>query len=254
MVSIVLDEVSIEFPIYDLTGRSLRKELFNASIGGVLRKDKADRVSVQALDRVSMRVEEGDRLGIVGHNGAGKSTLLRAMAGIYEPVSGRIQVSGKVAPLFNILIGIDMDSTGYENVLARALFLDMTREEMESHMDDIMAFTDLGNYLNMPIRTYSTGMLVRLAFAIATCANADILLMDEIIGAGDAAFQKRAEARLSAFIERAGTLVIASHSAEILRAMCKTGIVLHHGKLEFSGSIDDTIQYYNDHIAQPATG
>jgi len=252
MVSIVIDDVSIEFPIYDLSGRSLRKELFSSSIGGVLRKDKSNRITVQALDRVSMRVEEGDRLGIVGHNGAGKSTLLRAMAGIYEPVSGRIQITGKVAPLFNILIGIDQDSTGYENIFARALFLNMSREEMEMHLDDITEFSDLGNYLHMPIRTYSTGMLVRLAFAIATCANADILLMDEVIGAGDAAFQKRAEARLEAFVEKAGTLVIASHSADILRGMCRKGIILHHGKVEFSGSIDDALKYYSDRIGNGA--
>lgn len=254
MDSIVLDNVSIEFPIYEMSGRLLRQELFRIGVGGSIRNDRQNRVTVRALDNVSLRIADGDKLGIVGHNGAGKSTMLRAMARIYEPVSGRIEVKGKVAPLFNIMLGIDQDSTGYENIHARALFLGMTRKQMEQNIEDIARFSDLGNYLDMPIRTYSTGMLVRLAFAIATCSQADILLMDEVIGAGDAAFHKRAEQRLQAFIDRARTMVIASHSPGVLRAMCTKGIVLHHGKVHFVGSIGDSLDYYADLVAKSEAG
>jgi len=252
MASILLDNVSVDFPIYDVNGRSLRRELVRIGTGGRIDQGPGGRVTVRALDHISLVVRAGDRLGIIGHNGAGKSTLLRTAAGIYEPVAGRVEVRGRVAPLFDIMLGIDQDLTGYENIFVRGFYLDMTRKRMQEKIGDIAAFSDLGNYLHMPLRTYSTGMLVRLAFSIATSIPADILLMDEVIGAGDAAFHRKAEARLNQFIADAKIFVVASHSTELLRHLCNRGVVLHSGRVAFDGSVGDAIRYYEDWSARAA--
>lgn len=244
MARISLHNVGVEFKIYDLSARSLRKELMRISTGGRIASDEHERVSIKALNGVTLEVKDGDRLGLLGHNGAGKSTLLRVMGGIYEPVNGTVQIAGNVAPLFDAMIGMDSDSTGIENIRLRGLYLNLKPGEIESHIDDIVEFSELGNFLHMPIRTYSTGMIIRLAFAILTSTKPDIVLMDEVIGAGDAAFIKKAEARLERFLARVGIVVVASHSMPVLRAMCNRGIVLHHGEVRFSGSIEEAIDAY----------
>lgn len=244
MARISLHNVGIEFKIYDLSARSLRKELMRISTGGRIASDEHERVSIKALNGVTLEVKDGDRLGLLGHNGAGKSTLLRVMGGIYEPVNGTVQIAGNVAPLFDAMIGMDADSTGIENIRLRGLYLNLKPGEIESHIDDIVDFSELGNFLHMPIRTYSTGMIIRLAFAILTSTKPDIVLMDEVIGAGDAAFIKKAEARLERFLARVGIVVVASHSMPVLRTMCNRGIVLHHGEVHFSGSIEEAIDSY----------
>jgi ABC-type polysaccharide/polyol phosphate transport system ATPase subunit len=195
---------------------------------------------------VSFALRQGDRLGIVGPNGAGKTTLLRVLAGIYEPTRGRMFARGKVAPLFDITLGMDPDATGYENIKIRGLFLDMTDEEIRQSTDDIVEFSELGAYMDMPIRTYSTGMRVRLAFAIATVQRPEILLLDEMIGAGDARFIDRAQARLDRFIGGTGILVLASHSEAVIRQMCNKAILLHQGKLIGSDSVDEIFQSYKN--------
>jgi ABC-type polysaccharide/polyol phosphate transport system ATPase subunit len=244
MSSIALNHVGVEFPIYDLKGRSLRKELMRIGTGGLIASDDYGRVTVNALSDITLEIRSGDRLALLGHNGSGKSTLLRVMAGIYEPVRGTVDIAGDVAPMFDAMIGMDADSTGIENIRLRGLYLDLKPSEIEERIEDIVQFSELGNFLHMPIRTYSTGMIIRLAFAILTSTRPSILLMDEVIGAGDAAFIQKAQARLKRFLSEVGIIVVASHSVELLRTMCNRGVVLQHGAMHFSGSIDDAIDSY----------
>ncbi len=244
MASIVVDSVSVEFPIYDVSARSLRNTLLNLGTGGTIRTDASKHVVVNALQDVSFSLRHGDRLGILGANGAGKTTLLRVLAGIYEPNRGRVITAGQVSPLFDITLGMDPDATGYENIKIRGLFLDMTNAEIESHTEEIVAFSELGSYIHMPIRTYSQGMMVRLAFAIATTPRPDILLLDEMIGAGDAHFIEQAQNRLDQFLGRTGIVVLASHSNDVIRKMCNKAILLDHGKLVGVDSVDEILEVY----------
>jgi ABC-2 type transport system ATP-binding protein len=160
------------------------------------------------------------------------------------PVRGSVEISGNVAPLFDLMLGMNPDSTGIENIRLRGLYLDLSRAEIEARIEDITEFSKLGNYLHMPIRTYSSGMVVRLAFATLTSTRPDIVVMDEVIGARDAAFIKSAQQRLENFMTEVGIVVIASHSLEVLKTMCNRGAVLHHGAMHFIGSIDDAIESY----------
>lgn len=244
MVEIICESVSVQFPIYDANTRSLRTKLMNVGTGGTIRAD-ARHVVVQALEDVSFSLRRGDRLGIIGPNGAGKSTLLRVLAGIYEPTRGRVRTRGKAAPLFDITLGMDQDATGYENIKIRGLFLNMSDAEIAAHTEEIVAFSELGPYMDMPIRTYSSGMMVRLAFAIATTQQPEILLLDEMIGAGDARFIDRAQERLDRFIGSTGILVLASHSEGVIRKMCNKAILLHQGKLIGSDSVDEILSSYD---------
>lgn len=245
MAHISLENVDVDFLIYDLHGRSLKQELMRIGTGGKLATDARDRVTVKALTNINIEFNEGDRIGLLGHNGAGKSTLLKVIAGIYEPIRGIVKTSGVVAPLFDAMIGMDTDSTGIENIRLRGLYLDLKAEEIEQRIADITEFSELGNYLHAPIRTYSTGMIVRLAFAILTSTRPDIVLMDEVIGAGDATFIKKAEKRLEGFLSEIGILVVASHAPDMLRKLCNRGLVFHHGVLHFDGTMDEAIASYN---------
>ena len=192
MAHIHFDSVSIEFPIFGMSAQSLKRQLLRVSTGGVLGKtEKQDLVTVKALKNVSFELKAGDRLGIIGHNGAGKSTLLRVISQIYEPSCGEVKVKGKVSALLDVAMGMDGESTGYENILIRGIFHGLSKREIKEKQDEIAEFTELGDYLAMPVRTYSTGMLLRLAFAVATSIKPEILVLDEVIGAGDAGFAKK---------------------------------------------------------------
>jgi ABC-2 type transport system ATP-binding protein len=186
----------------------------------------------------------GDRVGLVGHNGAGKSTLLRLLSGIYEPTRGRTVVRGRVAPVFDLGVGMDPEITGYENIIIRGLFLGQTRKQMLAKVDEIAEFTELGEYLSMPLRTYSTGMRVRLAMGVVTSIDPEILLLDEGIGAVDADFLKKAQSRLQALVERSGILVFASHSNEFLARLCKTAMWIDHGAIKMTGGIEEVVRAY----------
>src|SRR5262245_16038417 len=186
MACISLDEVSVSFPVYNTNARSLKKSMLAMTTGGRIGTDLDDTLYVKALDSVSLVFEHGDRVGLVGHNGAGKTTLLRVIAGIYEPPSGRVDVDGRVAALFDVALGIDPESTGYENIFLRGLYLGLRPMEIQARIDEITVFSELGDYLAMPVRTYSTGMKLRLAFAVCTSIEPEIMLMDEWLGAGDA--------------------------------------------------------------------
>lgn len=248
VASIELANVSVNFPIYDSSTRSLKKRLMATKVGGNLDSDQGSaRVSVvHALSDIDLSLRHGDRIALVGHNGAGKTTLLRVLAGIYEPCAGRITVTGSVVPLFDITLGMDPESTGYENIVLRGLFLGLTRQQINDRMDDIAEFTELGDFLSVPIRTYSTGMRMRLAFAVATSIDPDILLMDEGIGAGDAAFLEKASQRLHEFTNRAAIIVLASHSEELVRKMCDTAVLMDHGRLKQVGPANEVLAGYRE--------
>jgi len=189
-------------------------------------------------------LNEGDRVGLVGHNGAGKTTLLRVICGILEPVAGSLEVVGSVTPMFNLTDGMDMEATGYENIWIRGQILGCSRPFIAKCVDDIVEFSELENFLHMPVRTYSSGMMLRLAFAISTALRPQILVMDEMIGAGDATFYERAQVRLTRFIETAGILVVATHNPAIIRTWCNKAMWLAHGKVAAFGAVDEVLAGY----------
>jgi ABC-type polysaccharide/polyol phosphate transport system ATPase subunit len=247
LTSIIANNVTIDFPIYGASHRSLRQTLF-ARTGGLIRHEgtgRQQRVIVRALDDVSFTLRNGDRLGLIGHNGAGKSTLLKVLAGVYTPDSGSIRIEGRVSPLFNAAPGLDPDDNGYENIKTCGMFLGMSSEEIDRKLPDIVDFCELGEYLDLPVRTYSTGMVARLGFAIATAIEPDILLLDEGLGAGDARFAARAESRMQGLIQRTRVLVLASHSDPLIRSMCNRAILLEKGRVIEIGPIDEVINHYH---------
>src|SRR5918993_153733 len=199
---------------------------------------------IEALRNITVDLEHGARVGLVGHNGAGKSTLLRLLSGIYEPTRGVTEIRGRVAPVFDLGVGMDPEISGFENIMIRGLFLGMSRKQMEERVDDIAEFTELGDFLRMPLRTYSTGMRVRLALGVVTSIDPEILILDEGIGAVDAAFLQKSKKRLAELVERAGLLVFASHSDEFLRDLCDTAIWMEHGRIRQQGPIDDVLAAY----------
>jgi ABC-type polysaccharide/polyol phosphate transport system ATPase subunit len=239
MARVVLENVRVDFPIY-ATQRNLRAAIFNRAIGGLIqRQGNHNRVVVRALSGVSMTIEDGDRVGLIGHNGSGKSTLLKVIAGIYEPIEGRALVEGAVTPLFDMMPGLDPEDSGYENILTAGLLLGLSREQIESRIPRIEELSELGEYLSLPVRTYSAGMRMRLGFSLVTSVEPSILLMDEGIGAGDARFAERAQQRLNEFIGRSRILVLASHSDKLIRAMCNKAVLMHAGRILAIGPVDD---------------
>jgi ABC-type polysaccharide/polyol phosphate transport system ATPase subunit len=246
MPAVTLEDVHVEFPIYG-TQRSLRKVFLARASSGLIQHETGgrDRVIVKALNGVSLRLERGDRLGLVGRNGAGKSTLLKVMAGVYEPVTGRVLASGKITPCFNLLPGLDPEDTGYENIITAGLLLGMDRNEIESKIPGIEEFSELGQYLGLPVRTYSAGMVVRLGFSLATAVDPGILLMDEWIGAGDARFAERASRRLRSFIDRSSILVLASHSDALIRSWCNKAALLDAGRIVRLGGVEEIFRAYH---------
>ena len=246
MASIRVDNVSVEFPLFGGSSRSLKKTLMHLGTGGRIGRDVADRVCVQALRGVSFTVEHGDRLGLIGSNGAGKTTLLRVVVGIYEPTFGTVHRVGHVIPLFDPALGMDPEATGYENIILRGLLLGLEPSEVRERTAEVAEFTELGDYLAMPVRTYSTGMMLRLAFAISTCAQPEILLMDEWIAAGDVQFLSKAEQRMNAIIDSSSILVIASHSEDLIKRFCTKALFLEQGQINAFGPVREVLDAYRN--------
>ncbi|PXY31861.1 ABC transporter ATP-binding protein [Prauserella muralis] len=242
MVSIDVRNAYVDFPIFDAKTRSLKKKVLG-KVGGKIGTESKVPI-IEALHDVTLSLKEGDRVALVGHNGAGKSTLLRLLSGIYEPTRGSARVVGKVAPVFDLGVGMDPEISGFENILIRGLFLGMTRKEMEKRLDDIAEFTELGDYLAMPLRTYSTGMRVRLALGVVTSIDPEILILDEGIGAVDAAFLNKARDRLKDLVRRSGMLVFASHSDELLIELCDTAVWMDEGHVRQHGSLREVLTAY----------
>jgi homopolymeric O-antigen transport system ATP-binding protein len=244
MASIVCHNVSVEFPIYGASSRSLKKTLMRMSTGGAIDRDPGDRLIVKALDGLTFELSHGDRVGLIGHNGAGKTTLLRVLSGIYEPIRGEINVNGVVSPLLDVALGVDPEATGYENIVLRGIVLGMRRDQIRKSLADIADFTELGDYLHMPVRTYSSGMMLRLAFAVSTTIKPEILLLDELIGVGDSGFLTKAETRMNNLIMSSSILVLSSHALDLVRRICNKAILLEHGTIKMMGDVEEVIRAY----------
>lgn len=244
-----LHDLGVDFPLYQGGSRSLKKAIIASSSRGNLAQDAFDRVLVRALTDLSFAIERGDRVGLLGANGAGKTTLLRVLAGIFEPTRGSVEISGRVSALLNVSVGLNPEATGRENILLRGMYMNMHPRQMRAFADEIIEFTELGDYIDMPAKTYSSGMMVRLAFAISTCVPPEILLMDEWLSAGDARFLVKAKKRMADFVNRSSILVLASHSMELLLEWCQTGILLDHGHAVAIGPIRDIVAAYRGSVA-----
>lgn len=243
MAHIVFDHVCVDFPIYNAKNRSLKNTVMQAATGGKV-SFGAEGTIIRSLDDVSFTLKDGDRVGLVGHNGAGKSTLLRALSRVYEPTSGYAQIEGEIGSLVDISLGIDAEATGRENIFIRGALLGLRRKEIEKRFDEIVDFSDLGSFVDMPVRTYSSGMHLRLAFAVATIIRPEILLMDEWLSVGDASFNAKAEARLTELVQSSRILVIASHSRDLVEKTCNRALWFEHGRLKMDGTPQEVCKAY----------
>ena len=243
MVSLLVEDIAVSFPLYHGESRSLKKTVF-AAASGRLGEDNKHRLVVEALKDVSFSLHSGDRLGFVGSNGAGKTTLLRTMAGIYEPMAGRITINDAVTALLDASQSLNMDLTGNENIRLRALFSGYPDAQIRQLQADVAAFAELDQFLALPVRTYSSGMIIRLGFALATAIKPQILLMDEWILAGDAAFMDRARQRLETMVEGAEILVLSSHNADIILRWCNRVIWMDAGRIRADGSPEEVMAAY----------
>lgn len=250
MAHIQLRDVCVDFPVFTSRSRGLVNTLFLYARQEQKRVESAGMFGYQvhALRNIDLDLAPGDRIGLVGGNGAGKTTLLRVLSGVYEPVTGSVDLEGKVSSLTDIMQGMDMDASGFDNIVMRGIVLGLSRREATELIPEIEAFSELGEYLHLPVGTYSTGMMLRLAFAVSTAVTPDILLMDEMIGTGDAHFLKKARARLEALISKVSILVIASHNDLILKTFCNKALLLKEGRVVHSGSVQECLALHNDGI------
>jgi ABC-type polysaccharide/polyol phosphate transport system ATPase subunit len=223
--------VTVQYPVYDVRAKSLRSHLVRISTGGRIERESSGVQMVTAVREASFAFADGDAVGLVGHNGAGKSTLLRTMAGVYQPVTGSVVREGRIATVFELGAGMDGELSGYENIQRMGMLLGLGQDEIRARVAEIEAFTQLGAFLQLPVRTYSSGMTTRLMFAVATSTRPDILLVDEIFGAGDAEFQEKAARRMEALIASVRIFVFASHDMTALRRYCRRFLRLEHGEV-----------------------
>lgn len=242
---LALHDVSVRFRVYGVGSQSLKKQIISFGTGGRLARDAANHFVVQALDNISIELKDGDRLGIIGANGSGKSTLLRTMAGIYRPDEGSVSSRGRLAAIIDHGVGLEPQASGLENIEARAVLMGVPRNEWDAYTERVREVCELGDYLSMPVHTYSSGMLMRLNFALSISIDPDILILDEWLSVADAAFRDKAERLMTDLVARSRILVIASHNLELLERSCNRGILLEVGKLSASGSIKDAVRAYS---------
>jgi ABC-type polysaccharide/polyol phosphate transport system ATPase subunit len=239
-----LENITLEIPVFD-ANRSFRKSLQKFCTGGNVQQNGPQKnVSIRALDSLNFELKKGDKVGLIGHNGAGKTTLLRLLAGIYKPLRGRIEINGRVTALLNSSIGIDANETGLENIRNCAMLLGMTKQELNQKIQDIVDFSELGDFINLPVRIYSSGMLLRLTFSVITALEPQILIMDEGIGVGDANFAEKAQKRLKQFYDKLDVLVLASHSNDLIKNLCNKAMLLEHGKILAFGEVNEVLDFY----------
>ena len=244
MSYIACKDVSLAYPVYDVDARSLKRGLANIATGGRLVNETSGQLQVKALNNINFHLKKGDRLGLIGHNGAGKSTLLRVLSGVYEPMQGRVHVKGNISSLINVNVGMQVTLTGYENIHMRGLILGLSKDQIKFIIKDIEEFTELGKFLSMPVKTYSSGMLVRLAFGLSTALTPDILLVDEVIGAGDAGFIEKAKNRMKMFVNQANIMVLSSHANDIIEQFCNKVLWLEHGQIKMFGTMTTVMEAY----------
>lgn len=244
MASITLNDINVYYPVQNDHYMSIRRAALRALTGGRMYREDAQGRNFHALKNISFELHDGDSLALIGRNGAGKSTLLRTLGGFITPSQGHMAVDGQITSIFSVNGGMDIERTGYQNIYFVGRLLGLSQKEMESHIKEIEEFSELGNFLNSPIRTYSDGMKIRLGFAIVTCLKPEILILDEAIGAGDAHFIEKATKRAHALYERARILVMASHDPHILRNLCNKAMWLEHGAIKMSGKVEEVLEAY----------
>ncbi|MDP3675566.1 MAG: ABC transporter ATP-binding protein [Novosphingobium sp.] len=250
MAHIRIQGISLEYPIYDVTSRSLKISLLQQAVGSRLAKDRRN-VRVQAIQNLTMNLSDGDRVGLVGHNGSGKSTLLRVIAGVTFPQLGKMDIKGRVVPLIERGLGVNSELTGRQNISLPLMLLGATGAEIRAAHQEIPEWTGLGEFIDLPVRTYSDGMRARLMFAISTAIHGDILLLDEWLGAGDAQFVQAASERMERMLASAGIMVVASHSAEIIQKFCTKAVWMERGEIIAIGSPDMVMQRYLEGLRPP---
>ncbi|NMP27986.1 ABC transporter ATP-binding protein [Rahnella sp. SAP-1] len=239
---IAAKNLTVEFPIYENSHRSFKKSILNLSTGGRIGKDAGKHPIVRALDNLNFDFKEGERVGLVGHNGSGKTTLLRVLAGVYAPVKGTLTSRGRIASLLDVSMGLDPDATGFENIYLRGIMDGLRPSVIKSKIDEIADFTELGEYLNLPVRIYSSGMMLRLAFAISTSVDADIIIMDEWLSVGDEAFKDKAKERLTRLIEKAYLVVLATHDPVLINKVCTRKLHMEHGVIISDLPVDKLVE------------
>jgi len=250
MTRVIVNDLSVDFPIYHGNSRSLKRTVF-AAASGRLQTDAKHRVVVNALRDISLTLHSGDRLGLIGSNGAGKTTLLRTLAGIYEPVLGRVEVDGRVGALLDPNLGMNPELTGRENIALRGLYNGMPNEAIAQLEDDVQGFADLGEFLDLPMRFYSAGMIVRLGFALATAIRPQVLLMDEWFLAGDAAFMDKATVRLEAMVRDAEILVLSSHASNVILKWSTRVVRMDQGRVVDDGKPEEVMERYLRDVGAP---
>jgi lipopolysaccharide transport system ATP-binding protein len=248
MVLIDLDRVSLEFRVRQFKRLTLKEFL----VRGMFKRSVNPIMHVQALQDVSLCVAEGERLGILGHNGAGKSTLLKLLAGIYPPSAGTRRVVGRISSLFDIALGFEADSNGWENIHNRGYLQGETPRSIRAKVEQIAEFSELGQFLDMPVRYYSAGMMVRLAFSIATAIEPEILIVDEVLAVGDLAFQQKASQRIREMMSQARMIVMVSHQLDSLVNLTTRCLWMDHGRVKLEGKPIDVVHAYQQHSLQPA--
>jgi lipopolysaccharide transport system ATP-binding protein len=245
---IELTSVHLKYPLMGHFSHSLQSLVYK-QVGGVLFGERENLVNyVHALRDITLKVKNGSRLGIVGHNGAGKTTLLRVLSGIYPPTSGNIATTGNISSLTDFTLGMDPNASGLKNIEFRLVFMGFSFSEARKATDAIVDFSELGDFINLPVRTYSTGMFLRLAFAISTHFTPDILILDEVIGAGDEAFRAKAKARLEKLISLSRIVILSSHDLGAIKEYCDTAILMKQGEITANGSPQEVIQEYTKNI------
>ncbi|WP_062385000.1 ABC transporter ATP-binding protein [Pseudomonas abietaniphila] len=240
MTYLKAEGVTVDYPIMDVSHRSFKKDALSWVTGGRIGETQRHHLTIRALDNVSLDILPGQRIGLLGHNGSGKSTFLKVMAQVYWPTTGSLKSEGKITSLLDLTLGMEVEATGYENIYLRGAILGVKPQDIKKTVQDIAEFSGLGDYLKLPLRTYSSGMLVRLGFSISTAFPADIILMDEWLGVGDAQFQEQANKRLHEMTSNASILVLASHSPDLINSVCNRCIRLEHGKIVEDFPIEGT--------------
>ncbi|HEX5273393.1 MAG TPA: ABC transporter ATP-binding protein [Gemmataceae bacterium] len=249
MARIELDHVGLTFRVRHQVRLTFKEYFINKLVRSRRMRPPTE---VRALQDVSLTVEAGERVGVVGHNGAGKSTLLKLLAGVYPPTAGRRRVDGSIASLFDIALGFEQEATGWENIVYRGYLQGETPGSISAKIQEIADFTELGDFLKLPVRHYSAGMLVRLAFAIATAVDPEVLLIDEVLSVGDMAFQEKARRRMRDIMDRAQLIVMVSHDLKSLQKFCRRGLWLDHGRVRLDASMDEVVRAYVASVRAPA--
>jgi lipopolysaccharide transport system ATP-binding protein len=251
-LSINLRDVSLDYHVYSVRAQSLRNAVFNLAVGGKMYKGAGDITVVRALSKISLNIAEGDRIALVGHNGSGKTSLLKVIAGVYHPTGGAIEINGSVTSMIALGAGLDVEATGLQNIIKLGLMRMVPRKKILERIDAIAAFSELGPFLSLPVRTYSAGMMARLMFSVATEFGGDILVLDEWLSAGDAEFMHKAADRMRRMVDSAKIVVLATHDFALVKEICTRVVELSNGEIVFYGAVADWLAYTDKREATKA--